>query len=151
MVFPLASATTRQRCAPGPAQRGLQPIPLAALHFLDRSAHAFKTAPCQRNRLQARVVIDLTRGSLGSHTVCVRVDERFLQYSRFRGNDLSTPMPDFGFPGLNPGDSWCLCAARWLEAYEQNMAPKVYLTRTHKRALEIVGLGKLKELAVDLN
>ena len=87
----------------------------------------------------------------GSHTVCIRVDERFLQYSRFRGNDLSTPMPDFGFPGLSPGDSWCLCAARWLEAYEQDMAPKVYLTRTHKRALEIVSIDKLKEFAADLN
>jgi len=87
----------------------------------------------------------------GSHTICVQVDERFLQYSRFRGNDLSTPMPDFGFPGLDPGDSWCLCAARWLEAYEQGMAPKVYLARTHRRALEIVDLDKLKELAVDLN
>ena len=87
----------------------------------------------------------------GSHTVCIRVDERFLQYSRFRGNDLSTPMPDFGFPGLSSGDSWCLCAARWLEAYEQDMAPKVYLTRTHKRALEIVSIDKLKEFAADLN
>ena len=87
----------------------------------------------------------------GSHTVCIRVDEGFLQYSRFRGNDLSTPMPDFGFPGLSLGDSWCLCAARWLEAYEQDMAPKVYLTRTHKRALEIVSIDKLKEFAADLN
>ncbi|MDA0279633.1 MAG: DUF2237 domain-containing protein [Proteobacteria bacterium] len=87
----------------------------------------------------------------GLHTACIRVDERFLQYSRFRGNDLSTPMPDFGFPGLSPGDSWCLCAARWLEAYEQDMAPKVYLTRTHKRALEIVSIDKLKEFAADLN
>ena len=87
----------------------------------------------------------------GSHTVCIRVDERFLQYSRFRGNDLSTPMLDFGFPGLSPGDSWCICAARWLEAYEQDMAPKVYLTRTHKRALEIVSIDKLKEFAADLN
>ena len=87
----------------------------------------------------------------GSHTVCIRVDERFLQYSRFRGNDLSTPMLDFGFPGLSPGDSWCICAARWLEAYEQDMAPKVYLTRTHKRALDIVSIDKLKEFAADLN
>lgn len=87
----------------------------------------------------------------GSHTVCCQMTKEFLEYSRFRGNDLSTPMPDFGFPGLNPGDSWCLCANRWLEAYEQGMAPKVYLTRTHKRALEIVSLRKLKELAVDIN
>ena len=83
--------------------------------------------------------------------MCIQVSQGFLEYSRFQGNDLSTPMPDFGFPGLNPGDSWCLCAARWLQAYEQNMAPKVYLTRTHKRALEIVPLEKLKEFAVDIN
>jgi len=60
-------------------------------------------------------------------------------------------MPDFGFPGLRPGDSWCLCAGRWLEAYEQDMAPQVYLMRTHKRALEIVDLDKLKKFAVDLS
>lgn len=87
----------------------------------------------------------------GSHTVCVEVTQDFLEYSRFRGNDLSTPMPDFGFPGLQPGDRWCLCAARWLEAYDQGMAPKVHLTRTHKRALETIDLAKLKEYAVDIN
>lgn len=88
---------------------------------------------------------------VGSHTVCIQVSVDFLQYSRFRGNDLSTPMPDFGFPGLKAGDTWCLCAARWLEAYEQNMAPKVYLMRTHQRALEIVDLEKLKKFALDLS
>ena len=86
-----------------------------------------------------------------SHTVCVEVTQDFLNYSRFRGNDLSTPMPDFGFPGLQAGDRWCLCASRWLEAYEQGMAPKIFLTRTHKRALEIVELEKLKEYAADIN
>ncbi len=87
----------------------------------------------------------------GSHTICCQMSQEFLEYSRFRGNDLSTPVPEFGFPGLQPGDSWCLCASRWLEAYEHNRAPKVYLMRTHKRALEIVPLAKLKELAVDMN
>ena len=87
----------------------------------------------------------------GSHTVCVEGTQDFLDYSRFRGNDLSTPMPDFGFPGLQAGDRWCLCASRWLEAYEQGMAPKIFLTRTHKRALEIVELEKLKEYAADIN
>ena len=87
----------------------------------------------------------------GSHTVCVEVTQDFLDYSRFRGNDLSTPMPDFGFPGLQAGDRWCLCASRWLEAYEQGMAPKIFLTRTHKRALEIVELENLKEYAADIN
>jgi len=86
----------------------------------------------------------------GSHTVCVEVTERFLEFSRFRGNDLSTPRPEFGFPGLKPGDRWCLCAARWLEAHTQGMAPRVVLQGTHQRALEIVPLALLKEFALDL-
>jgi len=88
---------------------------------------------------------------VGSHTVCVEVTREFLEFSRFRGNDLTTPAPQFGFPGLKPGDTWCLCAARWLEAFEHEMAPKVYLMRTHKKALEIVPLDKLKRFAADLN
>ncbi|MDC0222105.1 DUF2237 domain-containing protein [Gammaproteobacteria bacterium] len=90
-------------------------------------------------------------GDIGSHTVCIQVTQEFLEYSRFRGNDLSTPMPDFGFPGLAEGDRWCLCASRWLEAFEQGMAPNVFLTRTHKRALDIIDLSKLKQHAVDIN
>ena len=88
---------------------------------------------------------------VGSHTVCVEVTEAFLEYSRFRGNDLSTPMPEYGFPGLREGDRWCLCAARWLEAYRHEMAPRVFLQRTHQRALEIVPIELLREYAVDLN
>jgi len=88
---------------------------------------------------------------IGSHTVCVQVNTAFLEYSRFRGNDLMTPVPEFGFPGLKEGDRWCLCAARWLEAFEAGMAPKVFLMRTHMRALEIVPLATLKEFAVDLS
>jgi len=87
----------------------------------------------------------------GSHTVCIRVTDEFLQYSRFRGNDLSTPMPESGFPGLKSGDSWCLCAPRWLEAYEHKMAPRVFLTRTHKRALDVIPLAVLRQYAADLN
>ncbi len=88
---------------------------------------------------------------VGSHTVCVKVTAEFLEFSRFRGNDLSTPQPEFGFPGLKPGDRWCLCAARWLEAHEHGMAPRVYLRGTHKRALEIVPIETLRKFAVDLN
>lgn len=88
---------------------------------------------------------------LGSHTVCIEATQEFLEYSRFKGNDLSTPVPEFGFSGLKPGDSWCLCAARWLEAYQDNMAPRVHLLRTHKRALEVVPFELLKKHAVDLN
>jgi len=88
---------------------------------------------------------------IGTHTVCILVSQKFLEYSRFKGNDLSTPMPEFGFPGLKPGDRWCLCASRWLEAHKDNMAPKVFLTKTHKRSLEIIPLEIMREYAVDLN
>ncbi len=87
----------------------------------------------------------------GSHTVCVQLTQEFLEFSRARGNDLSTPHAEFGFPGLHPGDRWCLCAARWLEAHEHGRAPRVFLKRTHERALEIVPLELLKQFAVDLN
>ncbi len=87
----------------------------------------------------------------GVHTVCVLVTEKFLQFSRFRGNDLSTPRPEFGFAGLKPGDSWCLCASRWKEALEAGAAPQVILTATHERTLEFVSLEELTEYALDLN
>ena len=88
---------------------------------------------------------------VGSHTVCIEASTEFLEYSRFKGNDLSTPVPEFEFEGVKPGNSWCLCAARWLEAHKDGMAPRVYLLRTHKRALEIVPFELLKEFAADLN
>ena len=87
----------------------------------------------------------------GSHTICIEASETFLQFSRFKGNDLSTPVPEFGFAGLKTGDRWCLCASRWLEAHEQGMAPKVHLTRTHQKALDIVPLNILRQYAADLN
>lgn len=88
---------------------------------------------------------------VGSHTVCAEVSADFLDYSRFVGNDLSTPHPEFGFPGLKPGDRWCLCAGRWLQAYEKGMAPKVFLKNTHIRALETVPLELLEQFAVGIN
>jgi len=87
----------------------------------------------------------------GSHTVCIETSKAFLEYSRFKGNDLSTPVMEHGFPGLRAGDMWCLCAARWLEAEKDKMAPRVHLTRTHIKALDIVPLELLKQYAVDLN
>ena len=87
----------------------------------------------------------------GSHTVCIEVSAAFLEYSRFKGNDLSTPAPEHGFSGLQDGDSWCLCAARWLQAHQDGMAPRVYLMRTHLRALDVVSLDILKQYAADLN
>lgn len=88
---------------------------------------------------------------IGSHTVCIEASQAFLEYSRFKGNDLSTPLPEYGFPGLKVGDSWCLCAARWLEAHKDNMAPRLHLTRTHQRALEIIPMELMRQYAVDLN
>ena len=88
---------------------------------------------------------------LGSHTVCVAVTDEFLAFSRSRGNDLATPVPDFGFPGLKPGDRWCLCAARWLEALQAGVAPRVRLRATHQRTLEVVPLADLKLYAIDLD
>lgn len=80
---------------------------------------------------------------IGSHTVCAVMTAEFLAFSKAAGNDLSTPMPQYGFDGLQPGDRWCLCAARWLEAYEAGQAPEVVLGATHVRALEIVPIEAL--------
>lgn len=87
---------------------------------------------------------------LGSHTVCIVASADFLEFSRQRGNDLSTPRPEFGFPGLNPGDRWCLCAARWLEAFRAGKAPRVVLTASNQAALEIIALDDLRRYANDL-
>ena len=80
---------------------------------------------------------------LGSHTVCSIMTADFLEFSQHAGNDLSTPRPEWGFPGLSPGDRWCVCASRWLEAYEAGRAPAVVLASTHMRALEIVPIDAL--------
>jgi uncharacterized protein (DUF2237 family) len=87
---------------------------------------------------------------LGVHTVCVEVTAKFLAFSKSRGNDLSSPLPEIGFPGLKPGDRWCLCAARWQEALEAGAAPRVVLGATHERTLETVELADLKRYALDL-
>ena len=88
---------------------------------------------------------------LGSHTVCAVMTAEFLAFSKAAGNDLSTPMPEYGFPGLKAGDRWCLCAARWQQAFLAGMAPRVVLAATHERALEIVALKDLKRFAIDLS
>lgn len=88
---------------------------------------------------------------VGSHTVCVVLTDDFLEFSRFAGNDLSTPRPEFGFPGLRAGQRWCLCAARWLQALRAGKAPRVVLNATNQAALEIVPLEELKRYAIDLN
>jgi uncharacterized protein (DUF2237 family) len=84
----------------------------------------------------------------GVHTVCAVMTKEFLEFSKRMGNDLSTPMPHYQFPGLKPGDKWCLCAARWQEAFEAGMAPNVNLQSTHIRTLEFVELADLEKFAV---
>jgi uncharacterized protein (DUF2237 family) len=93
---------------------------------------------------------DLHRDDIGLHVVCAQMTAEFLEFSRERGNDLSTPVPEFEFPGLKAGDRWCLCAARWNEALRAGMAPPVVLNATHEAALKIVSLEDLKKHAVDL-
>ena len=85
----------------------------------------------------------------GIHTVCVRVTAKFLAFSKSRGNDLSTPAPQFGFRGLKPGDQWCLCAGRWKEALDAGIAPPVILAATHEETLAIVPLAELRRYAID--
>ncbi|MEH1934820.1 MAG: DUF2237 domain-containing protein [Nostoc sp.] len=84
----------------------------------------------------------------GSHVICAEVTSEFLEFTKSRGNDLSTPVPDFNFPGLKPGDRWCLCASRWQEALDAGVAPPVILSATHARALEVVSLDELKKYAL---
>lgn len=85
---------------------------------------------------------------VGLHTVCAEVTESFLQFSQQQGNDLSTPRPEWGFPGLKAGDRWCLCALRWLEAYHAGVAPRVALESTHENTLQVVKLEYLKAYAL---
>lgn len=88
---------------------------------------------------------------LGSHTICVILTDEFLAFSKQGGNDLSTPRPEFNFPGLKAGQRWCLCAARWVEAWRAGSAPRVSLNATNQAALEIVPLDLLKQYAIDLH
>ncbi|QZZ19489.1 DUF2237 domain-containing protein [Leptothermofonsia sichuanensis E412] len=88
-------------------------------------------------------------GDIGAHVVCAQVTEAFLHYTKSRGNDLTTPVPAFSFPGLKPGDRWCLCASRWKEALDDGVAPPVVLSATHASALEYVSLNDLKQHAIN--
>jgi len=87
-------------------------------------------------------------GDMGMHVICCQVDAAFLDFSKGAGNDLSTPRPEFNFPGLKPGDRWCVCASRWKEAYDAGVAPGVVLESTHMSALEYATLEELQEYAV---
>lgn len=85
----------------------------------------------------------------GSHTVCAILTKEFLAFSKYVGNDLSTPRPQFDFPGLKPGDRWCLCAGRFLQAHDEGVAPRIHLASTHRQALEVVPIEVLREHAAD--
>ncbi|MFN6470042.1 MAG: DUF2237 family protein [Nostoc sp. SerVER01] len=85
----------------------------------------------------------------GSHVICAQLTQEFLEFTKSRGNDLSTPVPEFNFPGLKPGDRWCLCASRWKEALDAGVAPPVILSGTHPRALEVVSLEVLKQHGIN--
>jgi len=121
-----------------PEQRNVFGEPLAACSLQPRTGF-YRTGCCETGP-----------EDVGVHTVCVEVTAEFLAFSRSRGNDLSTPRPEFGFPGLMPGDRWCLCAARWQEAFEAGAAPRVVLAATHEATLEIVRLADLKRHSLDL-
>lgn len=88
---------------------------------------------------------------VGRHTVCTRVTQEFLEFSKEQGNDLITPIPEYGFPGLKPGDQWCVCAMRWKEAYEAGKAAPVLIRATHARTLKTISLEVLKAHAIDLS
>ncbi|HAG80382.1 MAG TPA: DUF2237 domain-containing protein [Cyanobacteria bacterium UBA12227] len=88
-------------------------------------------------------------GDFGAHVVCAEVTEEFLAFTKSQGNDLSTPVTAFNFPGLKPGDRWCLCASRWKEALDAGVAPPIILSATHASALEYVSLAELKQHALD--
>ncbi len=110
--------------------------------------------PCSQNPLTGffrNGCCDTSDQDAGSHTVCAVMTAEFLAYSKYVGNDLSTPMPAYGFAGLKPGDRWCLCAGRFLQAHDEGCAPKVHLEATHKRALEIVPLEVLRLYAANVS
>ena len=94
---------------------------------------------------------DTCNEDVGVHTVCILATEEFLQFSKSVGNDLSTPNLDFQFPGVKPGDRWCLCLARWKQAFDAGKAPQIYLSATHEASLELVPLEILMEYALDIN
>ena len=107
--------------------------------------------PCSRKPLTGFFrdgCCNTTADDLGAHTVCAEMTADFLAFSQEAGNDLSTPRPEFGFPGLKPGDHWCLCAARWVEALDEGKAPRVVLESTHERTLEFTPLAVLQRYAI---
>ena len=123
---------------PAPDQRNVFGEPLIPCS-LSPTTGFYRTGCCETGE-----------GDLGLHVVCAEMTAEFLEFSKARGNDLSTARPEFGFPGLEPGDRWCLCAARWKEAHDAGAAPRVVLMATHEAVLQLVSLQDLKPYALDL-
>jgi uncharacterized protein (DUF2237 family) len=123
----------------GPSERNVLGEPLQPCSS-DPLTGFFRTGYCAAGPDSAAV-----------HLVCIEVTEAFLVYSASVGNDLSTPRPEFAFPGLVPGNRWCLVAARWAQAHEAGMAPRVYLRATNSQVLGLIPLETLKAYALDLN
>lgn len=122
---------------------------------MDRSVNVLggRLAPCSRDPMTGffrNGACDTCTEDAGSHTVCALMTEEFLAFSKYLGNDLSTPRPEFGFPGLKAGHQWCLCAARFLQAHHEGVAPQIVLQSTHQRALDLVPMKVLKKYAIDL-
>jgi uncharacterized protein (DUF2237 family) len=130
------ASTSESQAADSPAALNVLGEPLA-LCSCEPLTGWFRDGSCRTNAADH-----------GRHTVCCEVNEAFLSYSRAQGNDLSTPAPAYGFPGLKPGDHWCVCAPRWLEAYEDGMAPPVRLEATEQATLEVIPLELLQQHAV---
>lgn len=122
------------------------PMPRAAKNVLGRPLESCSLSP--RTGFFRTGCCDTGADDLGLHIVCAEMSAEFLEFSRQRGNDLSTPVPEFNFPGLQPGDRWCLCVTRWKEALEAGLAPPVKLEATHISTLEFVDLEDLQRHAV---
>jgi len=138
-----------------PSLQECQPMPESTLspHDPDTNVLGELLEPCSQQPLTGYTrsgSCETGPQDLGSHTVCAQVTAEFLEHSRCRGNDLITPIPEYDFPGLQPGDRWCLCAARWLEARKAGVAPPVMLRATHSRTLKTVDIDLLKAHALDL-
>lgn len=129
-----------------------KPVLLRAITIMAKNVLGTDLQPCSLDPLTGWFRDGCCRSGAddeGLHLVCVQVTEEFLRFSRQRGNDLSTPHPEWEFPGLQPGNRWCLCVARWREAEAAGMAPRVVLESTHMSVLEFATLEELKEYAVE--
>jgi len=122
------------------------------MNFNDRNVLGGVLAPCStspRTGFFRDGCCNTGPEDLGLHVVCAQVTAAFLEFAREQGNDLVTPVPDYGFPGLKPGDRWCVCAATWRQAFEASVAPPVILAATHEETLAVIPLAAVKELALD--